>query len=286
MKHWDYKQIDDRKIRSIYLHILSRRTKQKFYTIAHPSFNKMVTQEILDDLMSILSLNEEQANWLFQAHTKKEHNLKKQLLLLEDPNIDLRRYQFFDFLYRAKKGIWIGIILFSLFFLFGILIRISIETNQVGGDITVGTWVSSFLYLFGFIGLGTIFLYYRPLIFLKKDVENNRIQTIDGQVIKVKLKSHMKYLQDRGQIDFIFFGVELVIKGNTKRVKLLYPLVERETTIMSHSRIGMRRRRLSLLKSLRRIEVFKGEYYSVSKVIATPIPAIDSTMYKNASDLL
>lgn len=286
MKHWDYKQIDDRKIRSIYLHILSRRTKQKFYTIAHPSFNKMVTQEILDDLMSILSLNEEQANWLFQAHTKKEHNLKKQLLLLEDPNIDLRRYQFFDFLYRAKKGIWIGIILFSLFFLFGILIRISIETNQVGGDITVGTWVSSFLYLFGFIGLGTIFLYYRPLIFLKKDMENNRIQTIDGQVIKVKLKSHMKYLQDRGQIDFIFFGVELVIKGNTKRVKLLYPLVERETTIMSHSRIGMRRRRLSLLKSLRRIEVFKGEYYSVSKVIATPIPAIDSTMYKNASDLL
>lgn len=269
----DYRYTSENKIRKMYIKLLSKHSGTKHYTITHSSFKKVIVDNIKSDLKIYLQLSDEQSNWLFNSHTKKSYHLKDELLSLDHRINDKQEYYMHDFITRTLLNAFVGIVLFSIILLVPFFLVISMVSGFV--DINnVGIGVSATLVLFSLAGYLLIYFNYQSLFLLKKELEKDEKDTYNGKIESIKLKEHLQYFGHHGSVISTSFGVIIVVLINNKKVKLLYPFLDRDVRI-SDSILKIRKRRKKVWNELQKVDSINVGYYPKSGVIYTSIQAID-----------
>jgi len=280
----DYRYTSEDKIRNIYIKLLSKHSGTKHYTITHSSFKKEIVDNIKADLRTYLQLSEEQSDWLFNSHTKKSYHLKDDLLSLDYRVNDKQEYYMHDFVSRTLLNAYGGITLFSIILLVPFLLVISMVSGFVDVN-DVGIGVSATLVLFSFAGYLLIYYNYRSLFFLKKELGKNEKDSYNGKIESIKLKEHLQYFGHQGSVISTSFGVMIVVLIHKKKVKLLYPFLDRDVRI-SDSIFKIRKRRKKVWNELQKVDSINVGYYPKSGVIYTPIQAIDKIAQQSRTEEL
>jgi len=278
----DYRYTSENKIRNIYIRLLSKHSGTKHYTITHSSFKKEIVDNIKADLKTYLQLSEEQSDWLFNSHTKKSYHLKDELLNLDYRINDKQEYYMHDFVSRTLLNAYVGIALFSIILLVPFFLVISMVSGF--GDIDdVGIGVSATLMLFAFAGYLLIYYKYQSLFLLKKELGKDEVYSYNGKIESIKLKDHLQYFGYHGSVISTNFGVSIVVLVNNKKVKLVYPFLDRDVRI-SDSILKIRKRRKKVWNELQKIDSINVKYYPKSRVISSPIQAIDKIAKQSRSE--
>ncbi|OHE40369.1 MAG: hypothetical protein A2Y16_04395 [Tenericutes bacterium GWF2_57_13] len=285
MKIWDYKRNDEGKIRRIYLGILSRRTKKKHTTISHSSLKTEIIDLIKSDLIRSLSLSDEQATWLINSHIGHYRGLKDGLLDLDTEITDRFIYRYYSFIHRVKKNANLGLLVFLIFLLASMAMLISMLTGWMKGDLTTGLSVSLTWTMFNLLGLSYVFFYYRHIYQLEKDIDQNDVQTITGEIKKINLKEHIKYFRDMGYVLTTYYGISLRVQVQNESVNILYPFLERDVRIKGGGYFRIRSKKQKTLSTLGSMEHITVRVFKTSRIVAESISRFEKIMYRDEYDV-
>lgn len=267
MKVFDYKLIDDKTIRKVYLKILNKHSGENYITIAHSTFSKPITEGILSDLMTELSLNEAQAKWLLDAHTQSFNSLKRSLLHLDPEVSDIDYYDYLGWAYHIQKQAKQGYVIFGGMFLITFTLLILMTFRFIDHDLLRAVLIMTLLMILSLVGFGSVYLYYR-ISYQIPQTKTNVMKDISILVSKIKLLEHLVYLPRRGDKGFIqVFALKILYKENNQNKYLIYPILERENILTNHPYRLFSKRSKQIKNELKTINQITVSYDPKSKLI-------------------
>lgn len=263
----DYKYIDQYKIISMYLSIISKHSGKKHYTIVHATFNNDVNKKIVSDLMKYLKLNETQAKWLLTAHTKNYSNIKTELLKLDVSLGNIEGYRYMSWAYKLKKYANFGYLIFLVMILISSIAIILGLLNIVEEGYVVVFYVFLPISVLSIIGMIYVFTYYKVAYQFHVD-KIERLVDSKIKVHKIKMIQYLEYLPRRGSKGFIsVFALKIYYVGNNKIKHLFYPLLNNQNLFYGSIQRLFNQKYNEVKVKLNKIESLTVSYDPQSKLI-------------------